>query len=125
MLVRLVQVFQVKRKIKIYEDKYRKELPNNCFVILNGGNKRSLGELNAQEVERVIDDKDYQKNAHIRYIRKIFHDPQTIKLVYKDETGKTSFFKHSALKLEDGQKATIEIIRKWTIAGAINLKKIF
>ena len=45
-----------------------------------------------QEVERVIDEKDYQKNAYIRFIRKIFHDPQTIKLVYKDETGKNIIF---------------------------------
>ena len=88
--------------------RYKKELPNNCFVILNGGNKESLTELTTQEVERVIDEKDYQKDAPIRYVRKIFHDPQTIKLVYKNEKGKTSFFKHSALKLEDGQKATIE-----------------
>ena len=113
------------KKDKKYEDKYRKELPNNCFVILNGGNKESLGELNAQEVERVIDEKDYQKNAPIRYIRKIFHNPETIKLVYKDETGKTSFFKHSALKLEDGQKATIEIIKEWIIEGANKFKEDF
>ena len=108
-----------------YEERYKKELPNNCFVILNGGNKESLAELNAQEVERVIDDKDYQKNAYIRFVRKIFHNPQTIKLVYKDETGKTSFFKHSALKLEDGQKATIEAIKEWTIEGANKFKEDF
>ena len=113
------------KKDKKYEDKYRKELPNNCFVILNGGNKVSLGELDAQEVERVIDEKDYQKNVPIRYIRKIFHNPQTIKLVYKDETGKTSFFKHSALKLEDGQKATIKDIKEWTIEGANKFKEDF
>ena len=100
------------KKDKIYEERYKKDLPNNCFVILNGGNKESLRELNVQEVERVTDEEDYQKDVPIRYIRKIFHNPQTIKLVYKDETGKTSFFKHSALKLEDGQKATIEIIRR-------------
>ena len=35
------------KKDKIYEDKYKKDLPNNCFVILNGGNKESLAELNA------------------------------------------------------------------------------
>ena len=74
-----------------YEEIYKKELPNNCFVILNGGNKESIGELNAQEVERVIDEKDYQKAVPIRFVRKIFHNPETIKLVYKDETGKTSF----------------------------------
>ena len=108
-----------------FESVYKEKLPNNCFVILNGGNKESLGELNAEEVERVIDKKDYQKNAYIRFVRKIFHDPQTIKLVYKDEKGKTSFFKHSALKLEDGQKATIEIIRKWTIEGANKFKQDF
>ena len=38
---------------------------------------------------------------------------------------KTSFFKHSALKLEDGQKATIENIRKWTIEGANKFKEAF
>ena len=108
-----------------FEDRYREHLPNNCFVILNGGNKESIIELNAQEIERVIDEKDYQKNVPIRYIRKIFHNPQTIKLVYKDETGKTSFFKHSALKLEDGQKATIKNIKEWTIAGANKFKQDF
>ena len=108
-----------------FESIYKEKLPNNCFVILNGGNKVSLGELDAQEVERVIDDKDYQKNVPIRYIRKIFHNPQTIKLVYKDETGKTSFFKHSALKLEDGQKATIKNIKEWTIEGANKFKQDF
>ena len=108
-----------------YEERYKKELPNNCFVILNGGNKESLGELSAQEVERVIDEKDYQKDVPIRYVRKIFHDPQTIKLVYKNEKGKTSFFKHSALKLEDGQKATIKNIKDWTIAGANKFKEDF
>ena len=41
------------------------------------------------------------------------------------KTGKTSFFKHSALKLEDGQKATIENIRKWTIEGANKFKEDF
>ena len=51
--------------------------------------------------------------------------PKLLKLVYKNEKGKTSFFKHSALKLEDGQKATIEIIRKWTIAGANKFKEDF
>ena len=108
-----------------FESIYKEKLPNNCFVILNGGNKESLDELNAQEVERVIDDKDYQKAVPIRFVRKIFHNPQTIKLVYKDETGKTSFFKHSALKLEDGQKATIEIIKEWTIEGANRFKEAF
>ena len=113
------------KKDKKYEDKYRKELPNNCLVILNGGNKKSITELNTQEVERVIDKKDYQKNVYIRFVRKIFHNPQTIKLVYKNEKGKTSFFKHSALKLEDGQKATIENIKKWTIEGANKFKEDF
>ena len=28
------------KKDKRYEDKYKKDLPNNCFVILNGGNKK-------------------------------------------------------------------------------------
>ena len=113
------------KKDKKYEKIYKKKLPNNCFVILNGGNKKSLVELNAQEVERVIDEKDCQKNAYIRFVRKIFHDPETIKLVYKDETGKTSFFKHSALKLEDGQKATIKDIKDWIIEGANKFKEAF
>ena len=34
-----------------------------AFVILNEGNKKSLSELSAQEVERVIDEKDYQKKC--------------------------------------------------------------
>ena len=107
------------------EGRYKTELPNNYFVILNGGNKDSITELKAQEIERVIDDKDYQKNAYIRFVRKIFHNPETIKLVYKDETGKTSFFKHSALKLEDGQKATIQDIKDWIIEGANRFKEAF
>ena len=113
------------KKDKKYEDKYKKELPNNCFVILNGGSKISLRELTAQEVERVIDERDCQKAVHIRFVRKIFHNPETIKLVHKDEKDKISFFKHSALKLEDGQKAAIKDIKDWIIEGANRFKEAF
>ena len=37
-----------------------------AFCILNGGNKESLRELNVQEVERVTDEEDYQKDVPIR-----------------------------------------------------------
>ena len=68
--------------------------------------KKSFRDLNAEEVERVIDEKDYQKNAHIRFVRKIFHDPQTIKLVYKDKNRQNIIFLNIVhLKLEDGQKS--------------------
>ena len=75
-----------------YESIYREDLPNNCFVILNGGNKKSFVEIDAQETERAIKEGDYQKNAYIRFVRKMFHHPETIKLIYKDKKGKTSIF---------------------------------
>ena len=37
--------------------------------------------------------------------------------------GTTLFFKHSALKLEDGQKATIKDIKDWIIEGANKFKE--
>ena len=116
------------------EEKYKKNLVEGEYVILNSGNKTTHTILNRAEIVRTIKDGDDKCPPYIRVLRRTCYCPETIKFLYvvkevNPTTGKpkTKLVTHkfSALKLTPPYVVTLEKIRDHLLSSMERFKNEF